>query len=102
MQRYLNAKTLVVGVLVVIAVVAIYPDALRFLPWLLIAACPLSMLFMHGMGGHAGHEAPIVAAQAAFGGYVCPMHPQVRSTFAGECPLCGMELKATTGAATKR
>jgi hypothetical protein len=100
MRRYLNAKSLALGVLAVIAVVAIYPDALRFLPWLLIAACPLSMLFMHGMGGHS--RGTRTTTGTAIGEYICPMHPQVRSTFAGECPLCGMELEANAIASSRR
>ena len=26
-------------------------------------------------------------------GYMCPMHPEVKSTSAGTCPKCGMPLK---------
>ncbi|HEX5965218.1 MAG TPA: heavy metal-binding domain-containing protein, partial [Pyrinomonadaceae bacterium] len=28
--------------------------------------------------------------------YVCPMHPDVRSTKRGKCPKCGMALRRTT------
>ena len=48
--------------LTVLAVAAIYllvehwAHALPYLPWLLILACPLMHVFMHGgHGGHAGH-----------------------------------------------
>jgi Cu+-exporting ATPase len=30
-------------------------------------------------------------------GYVCPMHPAVRSATAGRCPQCGMELTPVEG-----
>ena len=33
------------------------------------------------------------------GGYTCPMHPEVRRTEAGPCPLCGMALERLPGAA---
>ncbi len=35
--------------------------------------------------------APVVSAR---GGYVCPMHPEVRSDKPGDCPKCGMALEA--------
>ena len=35
----------------------------------------------------------VVSAQ---GGYVCPMHPEVRSDRPGDCPKCGMALEAVT------
>jgi RND family efflux transporter MFP subunit len=31
--------------------------------------------------------------------YTCPMHPQVRETRPGQCPLCGMDLEPATPAA---
>jgi hypothetical protein len=31
--------------------------------------------------------------QIEMGEYFCPMHPEVTSSFAGECPKCGMELE---------
>jgi P-type Cu+ transporter len=34
--------------------------------------------------------APVVSAR---GGYVCPMHPEVRSDRPGDCPKCGMALE---------
>ncbi|MBB3141680.1 MULTISPECIES: copper-transporting P-type ATPase [Halomonas] len=63
----------------------------------------------HGHGHHAGHEAaaPIrggqydkVPAGHAGAVYTCPMHPEVRQTQPGACPLCGMGLElesATVG-----
>jgi Cu+-exporting ATPase len=35
--------------------------------------------------------APVVRAR---GGYLCPMHPEVRSDKLGDCPKCGMALEA--------
>ena len=96
MQRYLNARTLGISVLAVIALVAIYPAALSYLPLLIFAACPLMMFFMHG--GHSGHET--TTTRAELGEYACPMHSEVRSTFPGKCPLCGMELEATKAASS--
>lgn len=29
--------------------------------------------------------------------YICPMHPEVRQTTAGSCPVCGMALEAESG-----
>ena len=95
MRRYLNVRTLAVALVAVVAVIAVYPDAIRYLPYLLLAACPLSMLFMHGRGGHRGHGTS-VTQDGELGEYVCPMHPEVRSTFPGKCPICGMGLEATT------
>lgn len=36
--------------------------------------------------------------------YICPMHPQVRESAAGRCPICGMDLVATeeTPSASKK
>lgn len=65
---------------------------LSALPYLLVAACPLSMLLMGkgmmGMGGQA-------AQPGAAGQFACSMHPEVRSEQAGRCPRCGMELAPT-------
>src|SRR4051794_24255211 len=43
-------------------------------------------------GGHAEHTTAIAPAGAA-GGYVCPMHPEVRSEKMGACIKCGMALE---------
>ena len=100
MQRYLNIRTLIVAPLAIVAIVAVYPAALSYLPLLLLAACPLMMFFMHGQGGHSGHET--AATRAELGEYICPMHSEVRSTFPGKCPLCGMELETATKASSGR
>lgn len=42
------------------------------------------------------HEAPakqVPLAQTASGIYTCPMHPQVRKSAPGNCPICGMTLE---------
>jgi len=85
----LNWKVLVGLAVVGIAVFVINPHlALGVLPLLLLAVCPLSMLFMmKSMGG--GQQATVN------GQYTCPMHPEVRSDQPGRCPRCGMELVPT-------
>ena len=54
--------------------------------------------------------AALAAALAAFvltrgqGGvdrYVCPMHPEVSAAQPGNCPICGMALRPSVGAATR-
>ena len=64
----------------------------------------------HGHGhGHAqchahGHEAPKdgrydkVPSDYAGPVYTCPMHPEVRQTGSGSCPLCGMGLELESAA----
>ncbi|MBS7699645.1 MAG: copper-translocating P-type ATPase [Chelatococcus sp.] len=66
----------------------------------------------HGQGGHeCGHEdaketachgghqhghggrAPGVTAQPPVTLYTCPMHPEIRRTDPGSCPICGMALE---------
>ena len=100
MRRYLNARTIAIAVLAVVALVAVYPPALGYLPLLLLAGCPLMMFFMHGRGGHSGHRT--ASTRAELGEYVCPMHSEVRSTFPGDCAICGMELEASTRALSGR
>ena len=100
MQRYLSTRNIAIAAVAVIAVVAVYPAALGYLPLLLLAACPFAMFFMHGRGRHSGQAT--AGTSAELGEYVCPMHPEVRSTFPGECPICGMELEARLGTADQR
>ncbi len=56
-------------------------------------------LILTGLGAcDRGPEAPTAEAVQAHAlahaepGYVCPMHPQVRSDEPGSCPICGMDL----------
>ena len=82
----------VAGGLAAAAVVlfAVAPNlVLSALPYLLIAACPLSMLFMMRGRMNMGGEA---AQPGAAGQYTCPMHPEVRTDQPGRCPRCGMAL----------
>jgi len=62
----------------------------------------------HGHAHQAGHEtaAPVRGGQydqvpAGYVGavYTCPMHPEVRQTEHGACPLCGMGLELESAAA---
>ncbi len=65
----------------------------------------------HAVQGHRPHAAS-VSAKLASGGqydnvpagwsgavYTCPMHPEVRQTAAGSCPLCGMGLQIEAASA---
>lgn len=36
--------------------------------------------------------APAVDAKAAESGYTCPMHPEIKRSEPGKCPICGMNL----------
>jgi Cu(I)/Ag(I) efflux system membrane fusion protein len=50
-----------------------------------------------GTGGAPGSEAaPEAAAPGAIDHYTCSMHPSVRSSGPGTCPICGMNLVAVT------
>ena len=100
MQRYLNARTLALAALAAVVVVAVFPGAIRFLPLLVLVACPFMMFFVHGHGGHRGHRT--TATRPDSGEYACPMHAEVRSTFPCDCPVCVMELEATTSASSGR
>ncbi len=57
--------------------------------------------------GHAGHDHQTLAVggefdtvPAGYSGpvYTCPMHPQVRQTDPGSCPICGMGLELESAA----
>lgn len=102
MKMCFNWKVLAGLGVVALGIFLVAPTmVLGALPLLLLAACPLSMLFMmrgmNGMGNHAAaHGQPAVAAGVA-GQYTCPMHPQVRAAGPGACPSCGMALVPGTG-----
>ncbi|HEY3359307.1 MAG TPA: heavy metal-binding domain-containing protein [Polyangia bacterium] len=50
------------------------------------AAVPVSAHALHHVGSHIGVAAKEVK-------YHCPMHPEVTSDKAGDCPKCGMKLE---------
>lgn len=50
-----------------------------------VLACVLGAAVVAFLGPPAGPP-------AAAAGYVCPMHPEVRRSGAGDCPVCGMAL----------
>jgi hypothetical protein len=58
---------------------------------------PLAAPLPAAPDGHAGHHhssvsAPTAEVQAASETYVCPMHPDVKRSTPGKCPICGMKL----------
>jgi Cu+-exporting ATPase len=60
---------------------------------------------MHGARGHHGKHADAAAMGPVGEGdpreveYTCPMHPQVRQTGPGACPICGMALEPVLASA---
>ncbi len=93
-----------------------HPEVRRTAP----GSCPKCNMFLTPEGGgnskhdHAGHGDGQGATKAAAGGkydkvpagyagavYTCPMHPQVRQTEPGACPLCGMGLQPEAGSAAE-
>ena len=49
-----------------------------------------------GHPAHTGHQQPAAALQSAAPAgaeYTCPMHPQIRQSTPGNCPICGMTLE---------
>ncbi|WP_170844786.1 copper-translocating P-type ATPase [Aliiruegeria lutimaris] len=51
----------------------------------------------HGHGADVSHDSfDIVPKDNAGPVYTCPMHPQVRQTSPGSCPICGMGLELET------
>lgn len=96
LKMCLNWKVLAGLAGVAVALFALAPGlALAALPFLFLAACPLSMLFMAGGMGKmmAGRGN---ASDGAAGQYSCPMHPSVTSNEPGRCRECGMSLMPTT------
>lgn len=51
-----------------------------------------------GAAGAASRPKPPPPAGASDGEYTCPMHPQVRQTGPGSCPICGMALEPVLAA----
>jgi Cu+-exporting ATPase len=49
-------------------------------------------------GGHAMRGAVPAPANVVESGYICPMHPEVRSDKRGSCPKCGMALEPVSPA----
>ena len=56
------------------------------------------------MGSHVEHRGPVPSSTVAAGDgtveYTCPMHPEIRQSGPGACPICGMALEpvlATAG-----
>ena len=93
MKSCLNWKV-IGGLAVVGAGIWIVQPALisRALPLLLIAACPLSMIFMMGgMGKMMGGN----KQGGGTGAYTCPMHRDVQGDQPGQCSKCGMSLVPT-------
>jgi uncharacterized membrane protein YraQ (UPF0718 family) len=60
----------------------------------LILAAALLIRFFRTGGRQmlAMMDRPVETNDAEGGDYVCPMHPEVRSTDPGTCPICGMAL----------
>lgn len=93
MTQCFNWKVLAGLAAVGVGLYVVRPDlVLSALPLLLLAACPLSMLFMGRMMGGQQTQPGQVAMAAGGGQYTCPMHPEARSDRSGKCPKCGMEL----------
>jgi hypothetical protein len=47
-----------------------------------------------------GSNAPAAAAASARPSFVCPMHPEVKSSSPGDCPICRMALEPIANVAT--
>lgn len=62
----------------------------------LVFANPLGLGFLPGNGAAPPDHDP--ADHAAGVVYQCPMHPEVVQDTPGDCPICGMDLVATSGA----
>lgn len=65
------------------------------LPLLLVAICPLSMLFMGKAMLGGGKRAESGQQEGSLGiatSYACPMHQAMTSANPGRCPTCGMAL----------
>ena len=68
---------------------------------------PPSTTEQHSPGhSHSGHssrhipseaKSPVTMPSGKEVEYTCPMHPQIRQTGPGNCPICGMALEPVTG-----
>ena len=58
----------------------------------------LAAAFGAGFGYDRWYHLPHRHAEKTASGYHCPMHPQVKSDHAGDCPICGMKLVADSAA----
>ena len=47
-----------------------------------------------------GNNAPAAAAASAQASFACPMHPEVKSSSRGDCPICRMALEPMANVAT--
>lgn len=63
--------------------------------------CPKCGMDLIPMADHTMHSGMNIAdsANSDFKAYTCPMHPQVQSDTAANCPICGMQLEKTKSAA---
>lgn len=70
-------------------------QASRERSWVVVARGML--LLSSALAGFAGlHVALGLSSAELAGRYVCPMHPEVKSARAGQCPICGMALTLGT------
>ena len=65
-------------------------------PRSVVAAARLALLLVAAVAGVAAFAIAFRDGRGdpAAAGYVCPMHPEVQSVRAGQCPICGMALEA--------
>ena len=57
---------------------------------------PMLRMMDEPPGGSTELDATLIAGGEQSDGYVCPMHPEVRSSSPGRCPKCGMHLEPVT------
>jgi hypothetical protein len=53
-----------------------------------------------GVVARGAGKGPAAAAASARPSFVCPMHPEVKSSSPGDCPICRMRLEPTANVAT--
>jgi Cu(I)/Ag(I) efflux system membrane fusion protein len=73
--------------------------------WVIVGALTVAILPGIGCGrkpAQAPAQAPPAEQAPEAEVWTCPMHPQVRESKAGRCPICGMDLvRATKPAGAK-